>query len=234
MRSFIFTFVLCIINTVIYGQIGEIRTQETQYDYLRKFNHEITLLYDKTNETYTMVINSDNQFEEKTVDLNIGKLDEAITSVWDLYKAITVKGGNQTFEVMTYNVLTSEVPLIVEPDTNYVAFFSVVNGAGSFKLTHYTLTDLVEYLLDRDAVNFKPNEYELFIDRYDGKMKFYYHFTYKGMSFKNRGFVKYGKDYLQKMKKIPVGKRLSTNEISTLNSITSNLGLEKIMKLILQ
>ena len=87
MKRFLFGLMLMIISIHAFSQIAAIQPQKQRFEFLGSH-----ICYDTETGEYDMIIKSDNQFEDKTVHLNLGKsVDEVMSSLKNLKEAIMVE-----------------------------------------------------------------------------------------------------------------------------------------------
>lgn len=99
------TFLL--FSSMLFSQIGEITPTAKRFETTRALKN-VYVSHDNEDDSYTLCIGSDNQFEEKNAFLKLGHgAQEALTSLSNLYKAIQTP--EITFEVGNYSLSTFAV-----------------------------------------------------------------------------------------------------------------------------
>ena len=137
---------LCLVSvSYVFAQIGELAPKEKTIEIKRALKN-VSLVRDKTDNTYCLMVESDNQYEEKYVLLLLGTGEkESLTSLVNLYHAIQTP--DQTFEVQGYNIATFDAA-----HKHYALIGKsgpIEFAAGSYMLEEEALSNAIIFLIDR-------------------------------------------------------------------------------------
>ena len=101
MKKFLVALTLCFVSVCLsFAQIGELTPNEKKLEIKRALKN-VSVVYDKTDNTYCLMIDSDNQYEKKYALLLLGTGEqEALTSLVNLNKAL--RTPDQSFQVQDY------------------------------------------------------------------------------------------------------------------------------------
>ncbi len=105
-----------------FGQIQEIKVEERPYTIIpiHYLNKRVAFAYEKSTDKYSLVISSDNEYEEKIVTLYLGKgAKESILSLRNLSNALGY--SKKQFQLQGYNVLveSKKAVFLMEAAGNY-------------------------------------------------------------------------------------------------------------------
>ena len=105
MKKLFIVLALSIISiNLSFAQIGNLAPKEQTLEIKRALKN-VSIVYDKQDNTYCLMIESDNQYEEKFALLLLGTgAKEALSSLVNLNNAL--KTPNETFEVQNYTIST--------------------------------------------------------------------------------------------------------------------------------
>ena len=105
MKKFLVALTLCFVSVCLsFAQIGELTPNEKKLEIKRALKN-VSVVYDKTDNTYCLMIDSDNQYEKKYALLLLGTGEqEALTSLVNLNKAL--RTPDQSFQVQDYTIST--------------------------------------------------------------------------------------------------------------------------------
>ncbi len=127
---------LLLLMTTSFAQV-KIEEKPTDYEWISSSLTGISILHSYTTNTYTLVIWSDNEFEKKTVDIELGKTpQEAMESLNSLYE--TSKKIDGSFKIEKYDCGTTS-------SGGTIFFFHVGDlkyTAGDYRLTDAAITKM--------------------------------------------------------------------------------------------
>ena len=105
MKKFLVALALCFASvSVCFAQIGELTPVEKKLEIKRALKN-VSIVFDKSDNTYCLMIDSDNQYERKYALLLLGKGEqEALNSLINLNKAL--RTPDQSFHVQDYTIST--------------------------------------------------------------------------------------------------------------------------------
>lgn len=105
MKKFLAALTLCFVSVLFaFAQIGELTPQEKSLEIKRALKN-VSVVRDKSDNTYCLMIESDNQYEKKYALLLLGIGEqEALNSLVNLNKALLTP--DQSFKVQDYTIST--------------------------------------------------------------------------------------------------------------------------------
>lgn len=107
MKKYFITLLLCVVCIgAALAQIGELTPKQEKLEIKRALKN-VSLVHDKEENTYALMIESDNSYEDKYALLMLGTGEqESLNSLVNLNKAL--QGPQQSFEVQGYTISTME------------------------------------------------------------------------------------------------------------------------------
>lgn len=145
-KTFLCFFVSCLLSTSIYAQIPTIKPTESQYEFI-SINNGTQLCFDKKTKLCEMYIYSDNQFEDKSARIALGKTtDEIMKSLINLRNAMDNEKSEFTINGYSFYVVSTDRLVILSVG-------KLDNTAGTYCITDGTINSVVKYFIMNKGVN---------------------------------------------------------------------------------
>ena len=140
MKRILLALLCSILFVNLFAQIPTIKPTELKYEFI-SISGGTGLGHDKEQNVYDLVVASDNQFEDKSAIITLGKSsEEIVNSLINLQN--TMSSVNMEFDVDGYSFYVPSKGKLLIQNTGKLNY-----TAGSYILTEYMLESMMKYII---------------------------------------------------------------------------------------